>query len=156
MFSAVAKGLDPLDDVAMPVLLRHARTAYGTAMRTALAEAGYDDIPKNGHYVIGGLAGQAGGRPLGQLIDELQLSKQAAGQLVDTLVTRGYVSRDVDPEDRRKLTIALTERGRAAAKAQAAARAAVDAQLLSRVGPKDVERTRRTLSVLIAIDHERS
>ncbi|HWZ58233.1 MAG TPA: hypothetical protein VNW46_04580 [Gemmatimonadaceae bacterium] len=101
-----------------------------------------------------GLAGQAGGRPLGQLIDELKLCKQAAGQLVDTLVTRGYLSRDVDPGDRRKLTIALTERGRAAAKTQAGARAAVDAALFSRVGPKDVERTRRTLSVLIAIDHE--
>jgi DNA-binding MarR family transcriptional regulator len=51
---------------------------------------------------------------LRQLIEELQLSKQAVGQLVDVLVTRGYVKREVDSEDRRRLTVGLTERGRAA------------------------------------------
>ena len=89
--------------VTMPALLRHARTAYGLAMRGALAKAGYDDIPKNGLYVIGGLALQSCGHPLSQLIDELGLSKQAAGQLVDTLVARGYLERAVDDDDRRRL-----------------------------------------------------
>src|SRR5208337_5613250 len=111
-----------LDDIAMPVLLRHARNTYGVAMRRALAEAGYDDIPGNGLYVIGGLALNREDIPLGQLIRELRISKQAAGQLVDTLVTRGYLARSADKDDRRKLTVALTERGRAAATAQAAAR----------------------------------
>ena len=44
------------DDIVMPALLRHARNTYGSVMRQALAEAGYDDIPGNGLYVIGGLA----------------------------------------------------------------------------------------------------
>lgn len=143
-----------LDDVVMPVLLRHARNTYGSAMRRALAEAGYDDIPGNGLYLIGGLALERADIPLGQLILELRLSKQAAGQLVDTLVTRGYLDRAPDKEDRRKLTVALTERGRAAAKVQAAAREKVDAELLARVGEDDVNRTRRTLAALIAIGHE--
>ena len=82
-----------LEDVVIPVLLRHARNTYGSAMRQALAEAGYDDIPGNGLYVIGGLALNRADIPLGQLILELRLSKQAAGQLVDTLVTRGYLDR---------------------------------------------------------------
>jgi DNA-binding MarR family transcriptional regulator len=82
----------------------------------SLDAAGHDDIPKNGLYVIGGLARETGAHPLSELIEELRLSKQAAGQLVDTLVTRGYLKRDVDSEDRRRLTIALTARGRAAAK----------------------------------------
>ena len=133
----------------MPVLLRHARTTYGSAMRAALAAAGYEDIPKNGLYVIGGLALHRGGHPLGDLIANLRISKQAAGQLVDTLVTRGYLQREVDAHDRRRLTVALTERGRDAANVQAAARAAVDASLLARAGAKDVERTRRTLAILI-------
>jgi DNA-binding MarR family transcriptional regulator len=137
----------------MPVLLRHARTAYAVAMRTALAEAGYGDIPKNGLYVIGGLARQAGNHPLGQLIEDLRLSKQAAGYLVDTLVTHGYLDRQVDSEDRRRLTIDLTQRGRGAAKVLIAAGATVDAELLSQVGPKDVERTRRTLLALVDIGH---
>jgi DNA-binding MarR family transcriptional regulator len=138
-----------LNEIVMPVLLRHARVTYGQAMRRALAEAGYDDIPKNGLYVIGGLALGAGDAPLGLLVKELGVSKQAAGQLVDTLVLRGYLERTVDAQDRRKLTVSLTERGRAAAVVQAAARGKIDAELITRVGQEDVKCTRRTLAVLV-------
>src|ERR1700761_5078175 len=106
-----------LEEIVMPALLRHARTTYGAAMRKALAEAGCDDVPKNGLYIIGGLALGAGDAPLGQLVKELGVSKQAAGQLVDTLVLRGYLERMVDEEDRRRLTVTLTARGRMAAAA---------------------------------------
>lgn len=80
------------DQIAIPALLRHARSTYGRAMRRSLAEAGYDDIPANGLYIIGGLALGDGGVPIGQLVRELGVTKQAAGQLVDALVLRGYVS----------------------------------------------------------------
>ncbi|HUA78705.1 MAG TPA: MarR family winged helix-turn-helix transcriptional regulator [Acetobacteraceae bacterium] len=141
------------EDVAMPALLRHARTTYGVAMRRALANAGYDDIPRNGLYVIGGMAMGAAGVPLGKLIEDLRVSKQAAGQLIDTLVLRGYLERAVDGEDRRKLTVTLTERGRAAAAAQAAAREQIDAVLTARVGEEDISRARRTLAALIEMGH---
>jgi DNA-binding MarR family transcriptional regulator len=137
------------EEIAIPALLRHARNTYGSAMRRALEEAGYDDIPGNGLYLIGGLALERQDIPLGQLIKELRTSKQAAGQLVDALVNRGYLERSVDKEDRRKLTVTLTERGRAAAATQAAAREKVDAELIAAVGPEDVSRTRRTLAVLV-------
>jgi DNA-binding MarR family transcriptional regulator len=133
--------------VAMPALLRHARAAYGSAMRQELEAAGFDDIPGNGLYVIGGLALDEA-VPLGDLIRQLRISKQAAGQLVDTLVSRGYLDRAVDHDDRRRLTISLTDRGRAAASVQSAAREAVDARLVAQCGTADVERTRRTLAVL--------
>lgn len=137
------------EEIVLPALLRHARSTYGVAMRRALAAAGYDDMPRNGMYVIGGLALGAGGIPLGQLVKELRVSKQAAGQLVDMLVLRGYIERTPDKEDRRKLTVALTERGQAAAAAQAAAREKIDAELLARVGAEDVSRARRVLATLI-------
>src|SRR5487761_245852 len=137
-----------LPDVPLPALLRHARTAYGLAMRKALEGAGYDDIPKNGLYVIGGLALGAGDVPLAALIRDLRISKQAAGQLVDTLVNRGYLARNVDEQDRRRLVVSLTDRGRAAAATQAAARERVDAQLLAKVGAKCIEHTRLTLAAL--------
>jgi len=143
------------EEVVIPALLRHARSTYGIAMRRALTEAGYDDIPKNGLYVIGGLALGAGDVPLGQLVKELRVSKQSAGQLVDTLVLRGYLERTMDAEDRRKLTVTLTERGRAAAAVQAAAREKIDAELLARVSQEDVSRTRRTLAVLIDLGRQR-
>lgn len=122
-------------------------------MRRALAEEGYDDIPKNGMYLIGGMAGTQA-IPLGQLVKELGVSKQVASQLVDALVIRGYLKRAEDPEDRRKSNLTLTERGRAAAKVQAIARENIDTQLLARVGQENISRTRRTLAALIDLRHE--
>ncbi len=101
--------------------------------------------------IIGGLALGARDGPSGQLVRELRISKQAAGQLIDVLVARGYLERTVDPADRRKLTLGLTERGRAAAMVQAQARAGIDVVLLSQAGREDVERTRRTLAILVDI-----
>ncbi len=140
--------------IPLPALLRHARNTYGLAMREALDAAGYDDLPKNALYIIGGLALGAGEVPLGQLVKELRVSKQSAGELVDTLVLRGYLNRTVDSEDRRKLIVTLTDRGRAAAAVQAAAREKIDAELLARVGPEAIRHTRRTLAMLIALRRE--
>ena len=142
------------EEIALPALLRHARTTYGKAMRKALDDAGFDDIPGNGLYVIGGLAMNKPELPLSQLIQELRISKQAAGQLVDTLVSRGYLERAVDKDDRRKLTVTLTDRGKAAAEIQSAARGKVDAELTASVGTDDILRTRRTLAVLIDIGRQ--
>ena len=128
------------------------RTTYGAAMRRALVAAGYDDIPGNGLYVIGALA--TGEIPLGKIIAELGVSKQAAGQLIDTLDLRGYLDRTTDETDRRRLTVTLTERGKVAAAIQAAARARIDAALLERVGVEHVSHTRATLATLIDIGRE--
>jgi DNA-binding MarR family transcriptional regulator len=137
-----------LPAIPLPALLRHARAAYGSAMRGALEHAGYTYIPKNGLYVIGGLALGAGDVPLAVLIRDLRISKQAAGQLVDALVSRGYLDRTVDEQDRRRLVVTLTERGRAAAATQAAARERVDAALLAKVGQQCVDHTRVALAAL--------
>lgn len=139
--------------VVFPALLRHARTTYGEAMRKALATIDCEDVPRNGLYVIGALSREQ--MPLSQVIRDLGVSKQAAGQLVDTLVLRGYLERRVDPEDRRRLTVTLTDRGRAAAAAQAVAGAAVDAELLARVGEEKLLHAREVLGALIAIGAER-
>lgn len=141
-------------DLVLPALLRHARTAYGGAMRRALDRAGFDDIPANGLYVIGGLALGAADVPLSALIRDLRISKQAAGQLVDTLVVRGYLERQVDPADRRRLVVRLAERGVEAAAVQGKARDAVDARLAARVSADDIAAARRVLSALIDIAFE--
>ncbi|MGA8277887.1 MAG: MarR family transcriptional regulator [Rhodanobacteraceae bacterium] len=139
------------EEVVIPALLRHARVTYAVAMRRALAEAGYDDVPKNGLYVLGGLAMGGDDVPLSKLIRDLRISKQAAGQLVDALVTRGYLQREIDRHDRRRLTVILTKRGRTAAAAQTRAREKIDAQLLARVGQRNLGVTRRVLAELIDI-----
>lgn len=142
------------ENVVFPALLRHARTTYGKAMRAALEKAGFDDIPANGLYIIGGLALGDGEISLRQLVTELGITKQGAGQLVDALVMRGYLARAVDENDRRQLIVTLTERGQAAAEVQGRSRDRIDAELLARVGEDDVRAARKALGTLIDIRRE--
>jgi DNA-binding MarR family transcriptional regulator len=139
------------EEIAMPALLRHGRTTYGAAMRAALTKAGYTDIPKNGLYVIGGLALENRDIPISQLIQELGISQQAAGYLVDALAKAGYLQLAKDPNDGSKFTATLTQRGQSAAEVQRIAGKAIEDDLIARVGAEDVLRTRRTLAVLIDI-----
>jgi len=142
------------EEIVVPALLRHARGTYGSAMRRALDEAGYDDIPENGLYIIGGLALGAPDAPIGAMAQQLRITKQAAGQLVDTLVMRGYVTREGDPNDRRKLVITLTDRGRDAASVQGAARDRIDAELHARIGDSGIRALKRGLAALMEIGRE--
>lgn len=67
---------------------------------------------------------------------------------VDSLVARGYLDRQIDPLDRRRLVVVLTRRGETAA----AVRAAVDeveASLAEQAGAPSLGATRRTLASLI-------
>ncbi|HXW38357.1 MAG TPA: MarR family transcriptional regulator, partial [Acidimicrobiales bacterium] len=121
-----------LDTTPLPALLRGAWRTYVDAVRGAMADAGFDDLPRNGAYVVGAIAGA--GLPLGRVVDQLGVSKQAAGQLVDALVLRGYLDRVPDPTDRRRLTISLTARGEAAAAVARRAIAEVDDAVRDRVG----------------------
>lgn len=140
------------DDLLLPALLRAARATYGSAVRAALTHAEYGDVPRNGPYVLGAIAHSAA--PLAQVIKDLGVSKQAAGQLVDTLVVRGYLDRQVDAEDRRRLTVTLTQRGRAAAAAARSAVERIDAELAKRVTPDHIAHTRATLAALIDVGHD--
>jgi len=137
------------ENVPLPALLRGAHRTYGEAVRQAVSAAGFDDLPKNGPYVIGAVA--HAGLPLSRIIVHLGLSKQAAGQLVDALVSRGYLDREVDTTDRRRLTISLTSRGAKAAAITRRAIERVDGELAARAGRKNMEVMRRTLAVVMEI-----
>jgi hypothetical protein len=69
----------------------------------------------------------------------LGVSKQATSQLIDTLVVRGYLERQPNPEDRRRVTIEATERGRAAAAAVRSAVVAVDEELAGVITPAQLK-----------------
>jgi DNA-binding MarR family transcriptional regulator len=123
-------------EIVIPALLRASRGAYGNAIRERLAAAGFDDMPRNGPYVLGGMANHGG--TAAALIRELGVTKQAASQLIDTLVLRGYLERSVDSDDRRRVTIELTDRGRGAAAEVRAGVEAVDEELTGMLSPAEM------------------
>ncbi len=136
-------------DLVMPVLLREARDAYTSAIRRRLDEAGLDDMPRAGARVIGRIA--RGGLTVQEVGGAYGASRQAASQLVDSLVLSGYVARVADPTDRRRMNVTLTERGAAAAEEIRAAIEEVDAALQDLVQSGDLQSARRVLGVLAAI-----
>ena len=134
---------------SIPALLRASRGAYRHAIRMQLIAAGLEDLPPNGAYVVGGIVTHGGSA--GDLVRQLGVSKQAASQLIDTLVVRGYLERRPDPEDRRRITVEATERGRAAAEAIAAGVAAVDGELVQLISDDGAQALRDGLIALIDI-----
>jgi DNA-binding MarR family transcriptional regulator len=108
------------EDVPLPWLMREARKVYRDAVAGALVDAHCDDVPRNGVFVLAGLD-RSEPEPKftlqADVVASLGSSKQAASQLIDTLVLRDYLERRVDPEDRRRMGVRLTGRGHTAARA---------------------------------------
>jgi len=136
-----------LNDVSLPALLRFARRAFGWDMRQALKQAGCDDMPRNGMFLVGAIART--GSKNAEVVRELGLTKQAASQLVDTLVLRGYITRSPDPQDRRRMNILLTERGELAARAAREASDKLEAKIAEMLGDDYMMNTKVTLGVII-------
>ena len=140
------------EDEEVLVLLVRARGGYGNTVAAHLAAAGFDDLPRNGPFLIGGMAGRGGSAV--EMIRGLGVTRQAASQLIDTLVLRGYLSREVNPDDRRRLNIVLTERGCAAAAVIRAAIGEVDARLARLLSPAELAGLRAGLAALGEISEE--
>jgi len=141
-----------LDDIALPALMRAARGTYANAIRGHLAARGLDDLPRNGAFVLGGMANRAGSA--GDMVRGLGITKQAASQLIETLVARGYLVREPHPDDRRRTVVQLTERGREAARATAAGVDDVDTELVQMITAEQLAGLRAGLHALAHIKHE--
>jgi DNA-binding MarR family transcriptional regulator len=135
------------DEAPLTFMLRKARGAYADAVRRAMAGGGFEDLPRNGAFVLTGLLTTQ--LSLTDLVEDLEVSKQAASLLVDTLVLRGYLERDTDPEDRRRMVVSLTPRGHATAQAVGEAVRAVDAELEGRLGVEELAGLRAGLAALM-------
>ena len=136
----------------IPGLLRGARQAYGTVVRQAFADAGFEDMPRNGAFVLARV--HDGSSEPSALTRELGISKQAVSQLIDTMVMRGYLERTPDPDDRRRMLLTLTPRGEEAATVSWQAATGVDDDLTRRLTPGGVAALRAGLIVLCEMAEE--
>jgi DNA-binding MarR family transcriptional regulator len=135
-----------LDEIVIPALLRSARGSYRQVIRKRLFANGFEDMPHNGPYVLGGMANH--GMTPENLIRALGISKQAASQLIDVLVVRGYLNRSVNPDDRRRMMLELTDRGRAAATLVQESIQWVDGELGKALTPDEIHTLRKGLHAL--------
>ena len=84
------------------------------------------------------------------LLETLQVSKAAAGQLVQRMQQQGLVERRADPRDRRARRVSLTARGRELVEASIADRQAWMAALLAEIPPGERPDVARALRILTA------
>src|SRR5580693_8435350 len=94
-------------ELATPALMRSAGGAYAQSIRAQLHATGIDDLPRNGAFILAGI--DAAGGPRHDLPSELGVTKQAVSQVIDLLVNRGYLEREPDPGDRRRVRLELTD-----------------------------------------------
>jgi MarR family 2-MHQ and catechol resistance regulon transcriptional repressor len=100
---------DPLAHRALESLLR----AEASVRRRLTADLEREGVSATGFSVLVVLTTAGGELELRTLRARLRTSKANATEVVTTLESRGLVTRERMPSDRRAATVAVTERGRA-------------------------------------------
>ena len=80
-----------------------------------------------------------------QIAADLGVSQQVVSKWISELQAHGYVAATIDPADRRRRSVELTEHGRLAVEITRRARAAFEARLSAICGADDVDIARRVL-----------
>ncbi|SHN44497.1 MarR family winged helix-turn-helix transcriptional regulator [Cryptosporangium aurantiacum] len=109
------------DELALSTLLLGAAGTLVERIHAGTARRGFDDLRPTHGFVFVRLA--PSGATVTEIAEHLGVTKQAASQLVEELVGKGYVERRPHPSDARARLVVLTERGWACTRAADAAAA---------------------------------
>jgi DNA-binding MarR family transcriptional regulator len=117
-------------------LLALARRSWIEQIRERMQEVGFPGYRQTDAGILGLLLY----RPLaiGQLGEAMGVTRQAARQLADGLVERGYASFGTDPADARRTLVVLTASGKAYGRTIWMAQDALNERVRSRVGEADL------------------
>ena len=136
------------DLLDLPVLLLGTARALVDGIDAGVRARGFTDIRPAHGFAFARLAGD--GATIGQLAEHLDVTKQAASQMVEDLVTKGYVERRQHPEDARARLIVLTPKGWACTRAADEAATEVLRPWAETLGPQRLAALRADLSRLAA------
>jgi len=96
-----------------------ASRALVDGVSAGVSARGFSDVRPAHGFAFSRLS--AGGATITQLAEHLDITRQAAAQLVDELIAKGYVERQPHPQDARARLIVLTDKGWACTRAAEAA-----------------------------------
>ena len=118
-------------------------------LHTHLATLGYNDVrPAHGFAFLRLTPDGATGNELAEFLD---ITKQAASEMIDYLEQHGYVMRQPHPTDRRGKVVILTDRGWSCIRETEAFLSQLEAQWESVIGVKRMKELRADLRQLIII-----
>jgi DNA-binding MarR family transcriptional regulator len=133
------------DPQALSWLLRRAVRRYASPVSEALAAGGFGDLPQRGVWAVSALAEAEPGLSGRDLVARMGISKQAISQLIETLVTLGYVARRPSADDRRRTLLHLTSRGRGAARIIDTTVAEMEETMANAIGRERLQEFHRAL-----------
>ena len=136
------------DLLDLPVLLLGAARTLVDGIDAGVRARGFTDLRPAHGFAFTLIA--AGGATVADLARHLDVTKQAASQMVDDLVTKGYVQRHPHPDDARARLLALTERGWACTRAADEAAAETLRPWADAIGPERVAALRADLTRIAA------
>lgn len=127
---------------------------FATAFRAAvdelhreLAAQGFDDVRPSHGYAFQRLS--FGGATGIELAEHLDITKQAATQMIDYLESRGYVERRPHPSDGRGKLVVLTERGWSCIRATEVQFSAMERKWRERLGEREAEQLTRAMRDIV-------
>ncbi len=115
-------------------------------LNSALADAGYPDL-RAAHAPVF-MAIDPDGTRVTELAERTKMTKQAVGELVRRLETRGYLTVTADPSDARVRRVRLTDDGWRALATGERVIAEFDRWLETSIGAEQVTRLRSTLTAI--------
>lgn len=134
-----------------PTLLRTAYNALSAAIYRAAAQAGASGLrPAHGNAME--MLAIEDGLRLTDIADRAGMAPQSMGELVDDLVSKGYLRRQEDPADRRAKRIYLTAQGHRTALASQQAVRQAEEQIESLLGPRQYQQLRRNLARIAQLE----
>ena len=107
------------DAITLSALVLATGNALVDGIQAGVVERGFTDVRPAHGFAFARLA--PAGATVSERATHLGVTRQAAAQLVDELVAKGYVERRRHPDDGRAQLITLTERGWACTRAADAA-----------------------------------
>jgi DNA-binding MarR family transcriptional regulator len=138
---------DPLRHAELTYLFGMAFQLLQTSFVRWLDAAGYTDLRP-----VHGLVFQVlrhGGATSSEIAEQLGVTKQAAGQIVQYLEDHGYVTRTPHPEGGRRRLVELTDKARGHLTVAGRLLAELEAQLEARLGDADLAVMRRAVANVI-------
>ena len=134
-------------------LLALARRSWIEQIRERMQEAGFPDYRRTDAAILALLLQQP--LAIGQLGEALRVSRQAARQMADGLVERGYATFGTDDADARRTLVVLTPRGKAYGRAIWKAQDALNETVRSRVSDADLAAADAVLRAVFPDDNAR-
>lgn len=131
----------------LPLLLLAAAAEVGDAIQAGVVAAGFTDVRPAHGFAFVRMAPD--GATVGEIAEHLSVTKQAASQLVEELVNKGYAQRNPHPHDARARLITLTDRGWAATHAADAAAAAFTERWAAALGARAATDLRNALAHVV-------